>query len=179
MASLSPAEFGRAVALLGAELGFERLKDRFVRLGAFTSKRGLGSVQALADRLYTLSGGLRRDVGASYAVQSLWNEIFTSRLRDEDEKGLAETADRINECLVGGKAIDPQKAPALNEALAAYHRTLAKLLGDEVAYLDMLLKAVPAVAECVRTWPGHSPPVAADHAAGEPAAGDVQPDDSG
>jgi hypothetical protein len=158
MVGLSPAEFERSIHLLSHEVGFERLKDRFVRAGAFTSKRGLGSVKALADRLYMLSGGLRRDVPASYAFQSLWNDTFTSRIRDENEATLTEMAERINGCLIGGKEIDPEKSVTLDEALGAYYRTAASVLGDEAARLDMLLKAVPSVAERIRTWPGNTPP---------------------
>ena len=158
MTGLSPAEFECTIRVLSNEIGFERLKDRLVRNGAFTSKRGLGSVKALADRLYMLSGGLRREVPASYAFQSLWNETFTSLIRDENERLLAETADRINACLIGGKTIDPEKAGTLDEALGSYHRTAASVLGEEVARLDMLLKAVPAVAERIRYWPRNAPP---------------------
>jgi hypothetical protein len=158
MVGLSPAEFERSIQLLSSKIGFERLKDRFVRNGAFTSKRGLGTVKALADRLYMLSGGLRRDVPASYAFQSLWNETFTSLIRDEDERTLTETADRINACLTSGNAIDPEKATALDEALRAYHCTAAGVLGDEIARFDMLLKAVPAVAERIRGWSGNASP---------------------
>ena len=168
MVGLSPAEFERSIQLLSSKIGFERLKDRFVRNGAFTSKRGLGAVKALADRLYMLSGGLRRDVPASYAFQSLWNETFTSLIRDENERTLTETADRINACLTSGNAIDPEKATALDEALRAYHCTAASVLGDETARLDMLLKAVPAVAERIRGWSGNTPPDTASRA-DEPA----------
>ena len=168
MVGLSPAEFERSIQLLSSKIGFERLKDRFVRNGAFTSKRGLGAVKALADRLYMLSGGLRRDVPASYAFQSLWNEVFTSLIRDENERTLTETADCINACLTGANAIDPEKATALDEALRAYHRTAASVLGDEIAHLDMLLKAVPAVAERIRGWSGNTPPDTTSRA-GEPA----------
>jgi len=166
MVSLSPAEFERSIHLLSSEIGLERLKDRFVRGGAFTSKRGLGSAKALANRLYTLSGGLRLEVRASYAFQSLWNEIFTSRIRDEKEQTLTQLAECINACLIAGKAIDPDKTETLDEALGSYYRTAAGVLGDEVARLDMLLKALPAVAERIRSWPGNTPPDTAKHADG-------------
>lgn len=157
MVGLSPVEFERAISLMSTQLGFEQLKDRLAKAGAFTSRRGLGSVKAVADRMYTLSGGLRRQVQASYAFQALWNEIFTSRIPDQNQQTLSDTADRVNSCLIGGKDIDPEKAPALDEALAMYHRTAASVLGDEAAHIDMLLKAVPAVAERLRSWPGCAP----------------------
>ena len=152
MASLSSAEFERAISLLGNEVGFERLKERLIRRGAFTSRRGLGSTKALADRLYSLSGGLRREVAASYAFQSMWGEVFRSRVGEKDDEALEKTADRINACLVDGKAIDPEKVTTLDEELGIYHRTLAGALGDEVASLDMLLKAVSGVADRIRSW---------------------------
>jgi hypothetical protein len=161
----SPLELERTMTLLATEIGFERLKDRFVRAGAFTSKRGLGSVKALADRVYTLSGGLRREAPASYAFHAVWSEAFQSRLREEDEEALTSAADRINACLVNGKAIDPEKLAALDDALGEYHRTAAKGMGDEVARFDMLMKAVPSVADRIRGWPGGKPPTAASETA--------------
>ena len=53
-----------------------------------------------------------------------------------------QAADRINACLVDGKAIDPEKLVTLDEALGEYHRTAAKELGDEV-----LLVALNASSE--------------------------------
>jgi hypothetical protein len=160
MANLTVTELERAVDLLATELGLERLKDRLARRGAFSSRRGLGSTKALADRLYTLSGGLRRDVAATYAFHSVWGETFTSRIEQEQEKEkeLETLAERINECLIDGKAIDTEKVTPLDEALAAYHRAMAAVLGSEVTWLDMLMKAVPAVADRVRTWSGGKPP---------------------
>jgi hypothetical protein len=159
---LTAEEFARAISLLSDTVGFERLKDRFVRSGAFTSKRGLGSAKALADRLYMLTGGLRRDAPASYAFHAAWNEAFASRVGEDDEKALADAADRVNAALTDGKTIDAEKVGSLEAALGDYHRLAAKSLGGDAAYLDMLLKAVPAVAERIRGWPECRPPATAE-----------------
>ena len=157
MAAFSMAEFTRAVDLLSSAIGFEQLKDRLVRLRAFSSKRGLGSVSALAERLYTLSGGLRREGSASYGFQHAWADVFLSRVGEEDEHALGEIADRINACLTERHAVDPEKMATLDRELALYHGLLARSLGDEVAQLDMMMKAVPGVAERIREWPGTAP----------------------
>jgi hypothetical protein len=165
---LTAEEFARAISLLSGAIGFERLKDRFVRSSAFTSKRGLGSTKALADRLYMLTGGLRRDAPASYAFHAAWNEAFSARVEEDDEKALADAADRVNAALTDGKAIDPEKVGTLEGALGDYHRIAAKSLGGDAAYLDMLLKAVPAVAERIRGWPDCRPPAPAEDVERDP-----------
>src|SRR5690348_4414169 len=64
MAHLTQPEFGEAVRALAAHFGIERLRDRLARMNAFTSRRGLGSASARADRLRLLTGGLRRQAPA-------------------------------------------------------------------------------------------------------------------
>jgi len=150
MAFLTAAEFGEAVSALATHLGIERLRDRLARLNAFTSRRGLGTASAIAERLHLLTGGLRRQVPATYAFSTLWHEMVGARLGEEGEKRLETLADQVNACLTDGEAISPGKEDALDQALAAYHEALAKATGAEVARLDMLLKAVPSVAERLR-----------------------------
>jgi len=157
MAALSPAELERAINLLSAEMGFDRLKERLVRVGAFSSKRNLGTVKALADRLYMLTGGLRRESAASYGFHSVWGEVFVSRTKEEDEKALSDAAERINACLDATQRAQPEKAATLDDELITYHGILSKAVGDDVARLDMLIKAVPAVAERIRGWPDTGP----------------------
>jgi hypothetical protein len=157
MAALSPTEFEQAMTLLSAEVGFDRLKERLVRVGAFSSKRNLGTVKALADRLYVLTGGLRRETAASYGFHSVWAEAFAGRLSEEDEKTLTEAAERINACLDSAQRVQPENAATLDGELMTYHGVLAKAVGDDVARLDMVIKAVPAVAERIRSWPDSAP----------------------
>jgi hypothetical protein len=175
---LTADEFERAIGLLSNSLGFERLKDRFVRSSAFTSKRGLGSPKALADRLHMLSGGLRREAPATYAFHAAWNETFASHIREEDEKALGDAADRVNASLTDGKEIDPEKEPALDAALGEYHSIATRSLGGDAAYLDMLLKAVPAVAERIRSWSDGRPPAPHKPPDSEAPATTDEPEDS-
>jgi hypothetical protein len=161
MAAFSTAELARALTLLSERIGFEQLKDRLARHRAFTSKRGLGSVQTLADRLYMLSGGLRRESAASYGFQTVWSEVFLGGVTEVDERELGEAVERINACLTPQFAVAAEKTAVLDEELGGYHRTLARCVGDEVARLDMLMKAVPAVAERIRSWAEGVPPPAA------------------
>lgn len=153
MAALSPTEFEQAMSLISAEVGFDRLKERLVRVGAFSSKRNLGTVKALADRLYMLTGGLRRESAASYGFHSVWTEAFASRMKEEDEKTLSDVAERINACLDTAQRLQPEKAATLDDELATYLAILSKAVGHDIARLDMLIKAVPIVAERIRGWP--------------------------
>jgi hypothetical protein len=150
MAHLTAPEFGEAVSALAAHFGIERLRDRLARMNAFTSRRGLGTASALADRLHLLTGGLRRQAPATFAFSTLWNEMVGARLGEEGEKRLETLADQVNACLTPEEAIAPGKEEELDRALAAYHEALAGATGRDVARLDMLLKAVPSVAERLR-----------------------------
>ncbi len=154
MATLTVAEFGEAVAALADHLGVERLRDRLASMNAFTSRRGLTSAAAIAERLHRLSGGLRLNVPATYAFGVLWSEMLRARMGDETEKALEEAAGRVNACLEGDHAVRDGKEAELDLALAAYRETLASAVGPAVARLDMLLKAVPVVAERLRAAPG-------------------------
>ena len=95
MAFLTAEEFGAAIGVLAEHHGVERLRERLARLNAFTSRRGLNSAPAIADRLFALSGGLRRQVGATFAFTSLWQELVGARLGETGEKRL-ETLGQIS-----------------------------------------------------------------------------------
>lgn len=150
MAQLTPAEFTEAVAALAEHHGVERLREKLARLGAFTSRRGLNSAAAIAERLHVLSGGLRRQVTATYAFSHLWTEMVAQRLGDEGEKKLEGLADQVNACLDPGEQIVTGKEEDLDRALGAYRDALASAIGARLAEVDMLLKAVPAVADRLR-----------------------------
>ncbi len=158
MAVLSPAEFTEAVTVLANHRGVARLRDRLSQLGAFTSRRGLNTAEALAERLYRLSGGLRLQVPATYAFTSVWSEMVHERLGEDAEKTLEGLAERVNACLGEHDAIVPGKEEELDHALAAYRGTIAAAAGPEVARLDMLMKAVAAVAERLRAAPPAAEP---------------------
>ena len=150
MAQLTPDEFADAVATLAEHHGVERLRDKLARLGAFTSRRGLNSAAAIADRLHLLTGGLRRQVVATYAFTQLWNEMVGGGVGEEGEKRLEGLVERVNACLTKEETVVSGKEDELDQALAAYRDALAGTTGPDVARLDMLLKAVPAVAERLR-----------------------------
>src|SRR5207247_2386751 len=125
-------------------------RERLARLNAFTSRRGRNTVAALAERRHLLTGGLRRQVPATYAFSQLWNEMVGARLGEEGEKRLEGLADQVNACLGERDAIVPGKEEDIDRALAAYRDALAAATGPEVARLDLRLKAVPEVAERLR-----------------------------
>jgi len=153
MALLTAPEFSQAVGALAAHFGVERLRERLARMNAFTSRRGLNTAAAIADRLHLLTGGLRRQVPATFAFSQVWSEMVGARLGDEGEKRLEGLADQVNACLGERDAIVPGKEEEIDRALTAYRDALSAATGPEVAYLDMLLKAVPEVAERLRSTP--------------------------
>src|SRR5437899_11566277 len=146
MAFLTAEEFGTAIGVLAEHHGVERLRERLARMNAFTSRRGLNSAAAIADRLFALSGGLRRQAAATFAFTSLWQELVGARLGEAGEKRLEALADEVNACLAADETIAPGREAALDRALAAYRDALAEVAAPVVARLDMLMKAVPAVA---------------------------------
>jgi len=157
MAFLTAEEFAAAIGVLAEHHGVERLRERLARLNAFTSRRGLNSAAAIADRLFALSGGLRRQVGATFAFTSLWQELVATRLGEAGEKRLETLADGVNACLAEDETIVAGKEADLDRALDAYREALAGAVGPAVAQLDMLMKAVPAVADRLRAAAAATP----------------------
>lgn len=153
MANLTQQEFAQAIDLLVEDLGLQRLRDRFVRLNALVTRRKLSSSQQLADQLYLLTGGLRRQVPATLAFQGIWTELVNEKLGEDGEKALEEDAEKINACLGEKDKMLPEKESELDAALRQYARRLADSVGFERARLDMLLKAVPDVAAKLRAMP--------------------------
>jgi hypothetical protein len=150
MAQITQAEFNEAVAALAEHFGIERLRDHLARMNAFTSRRGLNSATAIAERLHLLTGCLRRQVPGTYAFSSLWGDMIAKRVGEDGEKRLEKLADEVNACLAPDDSVAAGKEGDLDEALGRYRQVMEELTGTVVARLDMLLKAVPAVAERVR-----------------------------
>jgi hypothetical protein len=119
-------------------------------MNAFTSRRGLNSATAIAERLHLLTGCLRRQVPGTYAFSSLWGDMIAKRVGEDGEKRLEKLADEVNACLAPDDSVAAGKEGDLDEALGRYRQVMEELTGTVVARLDMLLKAVPAVAERVR-----------------------------
>jgi hypothetical protein len=151
MANLTQKEFQQAVALLADELGLQRLRDRLVRLNGLVTRRKVASPASLADQLYMLSSGLRREVPATYAFVAVWNESLHAKLGEEGEKKLEELAEAVNACLGDEDEILPEKDGELDKALGVYDAALCAAVGPDMARMDMLLKAVPVVAERIRS----------------------------
>jgi hypothetical protein len=150
MAYLTQNEFHRAVEILAEEMGLQRLRDKFFRLNGLVTRRKVASAESLAGQLYMLSSGLRRQVPSSIAFQAIWSETIHDKLGEEGEEGLEKLADKVNECLGDDDSIKADKEADLDGALKEYHSALATSVGDEKARLDMLMKAVPAVADKLR-----------------------------
>ena len=122
MAQLTQTEFQQAIALLANDMGLQRLRDRFVRLNGLVTRRKVASPQALADQLYLLSAGLRRQVPATYAFHAIWGEQVSGKLGEEGEKNIEKIAETVNACLGDDESILPEKAADLDSALAEYAR---------------------------------------------------------
>lgn len=153
MAQLTQREFQQAIALLAKEMGLQRLRDRFVQLNALVTRRKVAAPESLADQLYMLSSGLRRQVPATYAFHTVWSERLGAKLGEEGEKKLESLAEAVNACLGEDDQPLAEKAGQLDTALADYERALSSAVGSGMARLDMLMKAVPAIAEKLRAAP--------------------------
>jgi hypothetical protein len=150
MAKLTETEFAEAVQVLVDHYGLERLRDRLAGMHAITSRRGLNSPAALADRMYRLSGGLRRQALPSFAFTTLWGEMLQAKLGEDGEKRLEELAEKVNACLTSDEHVVEGKDEDLERALTEYRDALTSAAGAGVARSDMLLKSVPVVAERLR-----------------------------
>jgi len=153
MGNLSADEFEASITLLAEGGTPERLRDRLVRLNAFHSRRGLNSIRSIADRLFTLSSGLRRDVPATRAFQALWTEHIAKGLTQSSGSALDELAERINATLQPDGSLREGQEEELDKALAEYEDLMARKVGGKGARLDMLQKAVPLVAAKLRAKP--------------------------
>lgn len=150
MAQITRPEFDRAIGALVQHFGLDRTRDKLARFGAFKARRGLGTQDALTERLYRLTGGLRVSTPATYAFSALWAELLSDRLGEEGANEVDGLADSVNACLGDGDRVIDGKEVELDQALAAYKGALAEKAGGEIAELDMLLKAVPDVAARLR-----------------------------
>src|SRR5574337_146373 len=146
MAQLNQKEFQHAIELLAADMGLQRLRDRFVQFNALVTRRKVASPDVLAQQLYMLSSGLRRQVPATFAFHAVWSERLNAKLGEDGEKSLEKLAEAVNACLGEGDRILPDKDAELDAALSAYESALSAAVGADTARMDMLLKAVPAVA---------------------------------
>lgn len=150
MAQLTTKEFEDLITLLANHLRFERLHERLLKANALVSRKRPPNPQALASQLYQLSAGLRRQHPSRYAIELLWQEMLSENVKEEHSKTLETLADRVNACLTERLEVIPEKSADLLAALGAYHQAVAALTNDEVAYLEVLLRASTDVARFLR-----------------------------
>lgn len=168
MANLKVEEFNKIIECLSEDHGLQRFRDKLVRLNALVTRRKAASAARLASQLYTLTGGLRREVPATVAIHSLWAEQVNERLGEDGEKDLEKIAEEINECLGERDEIIEEKADEIAGHIRRYEERLAVAIGADRARIDMILKAVPDVAGRLREMPAVA--VAAAEPATESAA---------
>jgi hypothetical protein len=154
MANPTGQEFREAVGILAERMGYGKLYDRLLRLNAFVSRRRPPTPELLADRLYNLSGGLRRQVPATIAFHTVWAESIGRAIGEENDKTLEGIADKINATLTADEhGIQDGKADELAAALGEYEQVLVPFIGPHATRLDMLMKAVHPVADALRSRP--------------------------
>ena len=150
MAHLTQSEFQRAIQILADEMGLQRLRDKFFNLNGLVTRRKVSSAESLATQLFQLSSGLRRQVPSALAFQAIWAESVHDKIGEDGEENLEKLGEKVNECLGENDEIKADKDADLETALKEYESTLASTIGEEKARLDMLMKAVSAVAERLR-----------------------------
>jgi hypothetical protein len=147
-----------AVTVVAERMGYGKLYERLVQLNAFVSRKRPATPALLADRLYNLSGGLRRQVPATIAFHTVWAETIGRGIGEEHDKTLEAIADRINATLTPDEqGIQPDKTAELETALDEYEQVLVGVIGPQAARLDMVMKAVPVVADVLRPRPLATP----------------------
>ena len=150
MAQLTTPEFDTLITLLAEHLSLDRFHERLLKANALVSRKRPPTAQALAAQLYQLSAGLRRAHPARYAVEVLWQEMLSTRVTEEHSKTLETLAERVNACLTERLEVLPEKSAELLAALGAYYQAVAALTSDEVAYVEVLLRASTDVARFFR-----------------------------
>jgi len=150
MAQLLVNEFNDVVLKLVDYLGLNQFYDKLIKANAVVSRKRPASAQALATQLYQLSAGLRREHPARYAIEVLWQDMLSKSVNDEQNKPIEGLIEKVNTCLTERFEIIPEKTSELVAALGDYHRSLATLTNDEIAYLELLLRATGDVARFLR-----------------------------
>lgn len=150
MAQLTIQEFDTMIATLVEHNGFNRFYESLLKANALVSRKRPPTAQALATQLYQLSAGLRREHPARYAVEVLWQDMLSKNVDQEKTQTIESLIEQVNACLNDRLEVQPEKTAELLAALGAYHRGLATLTTDEVAYMEMLLRATTDVARFLR-----------------------------
>jgi len=150
MAQLTTQEFDTMIATLVERVGFNRFYENLIKANALVSRKRPANAKALATQLYQLSAGLRREHPARYAVEVLWQDLLSKSVTEEQTKTIEQLIEQVNACLSERLEVLPEKASDLVTALGAYHRGLAMLTTEEIAYTEMVLRATTDVARFLR-----------------------------
>src|SRR5581483_10083225 len=150
MAQLTIKEFDDLIQKLVNHLGLNQFYEKLIKPNAVVSRKRPTNAQALATQLYQLSAGLRREHPARYAVEVLWQDMLSKSVNDDQNKAIEGLIEKVNACLTERFEIIPEKTTELVTALGDYHRGLATLTNDEVAYTELLLRATSDVARFLR-----------------------------
>ena len=150
MAHVTSHEFDTIIRLLTEQYSLNVFHARLLKANALVSHKRPARWQPLANQLYQLSAGLRRDHPARYAIELLWQEMISSIIEEDQQETFDALAERINECLTEKFAVIPDRQTDLIAALGAYHHTLASVSSADVAYIEILLRASKDVAQFLR-----------------------------
>ena len=150
MAHVTSREFDTLIQLLTEQYGLSALHARLLKANALVSHKRPPRWRPLANQLYQLSAGLRREHPARYALEMLWQELVSETTEGVEQETFDALAERINECLTEKFEVIPDRQTDLIAALGAYHHTLASVSSADVAYIEILLRASKDVARFLR-----------------------------
>ena len=150
MAHVTSREFDTLIQLLTEQYGPSALHARLLKANALVSHKRPARWQPLANQLYQLSAGLRREHPARYAIEMLWQELISGTTEGVEQETFDALAERINACLTEKFEVIPDRQTDLIAALGAYHHTLVSVSSADVAYIEILLRASKDVAQFLR-----------------------------
>ena len=150
MAHVTSREFDTLIQLLTEQYGLSALHARLLKANALVSHKRPARWQPLANQLYQLSAGLRREHPARYAIELLWQEWISETTEGVQQETFDTLAEGINACLTEKFVVIPDRQTDLIAALGAYHHALAGVASADVAYIEILLRASKDVAHFLR-----------------------------
>ncbi len=150
MAHVTSHEFDTIIRLLTEQYSLNVFHARLLKANALVSHKRPARWQPLANQLYQLSAGLRRDHPARYAIELLWQELVSGTTEGVEQETFDALAEGINACLTEKFEVIPDRQTDLIAALGAYHHTLAGVASADVAYIEILLRASNDVAQFLR-----------------------------
>ena len=150
MAHVTSHEFDTIIRLLTEQYSLNVFHARLLKANALVSHKRPARWQPLANQLYQLSAGLRRDHPARYAIELLWQELVSGTTEGVEQETFDALAEGINACLTEKFEVIPDRQTDLIAALGAYHHALAGVASADVAYIEILLRASNDVAQFLR-----------------------------